>query len=114
MQTYRLASGVFVGTQADAKASGEKWEPVEVPTNPKADLIKFLNELSDERKVDVNPKLVSDGASTAMQVITENETGKATVDAAIHTVMTCGTTTLGRFATAISMRYGQLGKGKRK
>lgn len=44
VKTYRLENGTYVGTQAEIP-KGETFETVEVPTNPKEDLLKFLNEL---------------------------------------------------------------------
>lgn len=42
MKLYQTASGIYVGTQAEAKEGGEGWGPVEVP-NSKPELIEWLN-----------------------------------------------------------------------
>lgn len=42
MKLYQTASGVYVGTQAEAKSEGNDWETVEIP-NSKPDLIEWLN-----------------------------------------------------------------------
>jgi hypothetical protein len=48
MKTYRSnETGLFVGRQLD-KVAGETYTEVEVPTNPKEDLLKFLNEISSQ------------------------------------------------------------------
>lgn len=42
MLFYQLADGTFVGTQGEAKKSGQEWESVEVPTD-KPNLLEYLN-----------------------------------------------------------------------
>lgn len=44
---YQLADGTLVGTQADAKASKQPWEQVDVPTD-KAGLMDHINRLRGE------------------------------------------------------------------
>ena len=42
MKLYQTASGMYVGTQAEAKGEGQGWAPVEVPVS-KPELIEWLN-----------------------------------------------------------------------
>lgn len=44
MDYYKLSDGTLVGTQADARKSGQKWEPHAVPTD-KMGLMEYLNRL---------------------------------------------------------------------
>lgn len=117
MNLYRLkTSNQFVGTQAEAKASGEEWEPFEFPVNPKADAIAALNALITEKKVDCQPSVqtVTDEASTAERTITQNLDGKVNVEGTIEFIMKAHVLTLGRIASAVSLRYNELSKRTRK
>lgn len=57
MNLYRLPDGTWVGTQAEWKVKAKEMgfaanvapEPIDVPINPKADLIAFLNARNEER-----------------------------------------------------------------
>lgn len=44
MNTYQLADKTYVGTQAEAKASDQTFQAVDIPTDKKG-LIDFINEL---------------------------------------------------------------------
>ena len=44
MNTYELADGMLVGTQAEAKSSGQTWALLEIPNTSKPDLIAWLND----------------------------------------------------------------------
>tara|TARA_Y100001001_G_C7987075_1_gene301541 strand:+ start:1236 stop:1589 length:354 start_codon:yes stop_codon:yes gene_type:complete len=117
MNLYRLkASNQFVGTQAEAKASGEDWEPFEFPVNPKADAIAALNALIAEKKVDSQPlvETETDEASTAERITTQNLDGKVNVEGTITFIMKAHVLTLGRIANAVSLRYNELSKRTRK
>jgi hypothetical protein len=119
MNLYRLkTSNQFVGTQAEAKTSGEEWEPFEFPVNPKADAIAALNALIAEKKVDSQPSVqtetVTDEASTAERTITQNLDGKVNVEGTIKFIMKAHVLTLGRIASAVSLRYNELSKRTRK
>ena len=121
MNLYRLkASNQFVGTQAEAKASGEDWEPFEFPVNPKADAIAALNALIAEKKVDCQPlvetetETETDEARTAERITTQNLDGKVNVEGTITFIMKAHVLTLGRIANAVSLRYNELSKRTRK
>lgn len=63
MKTYRSnETGLFVARQAD-QVEGETYETVEVPTNPKEEHIKFLNQLQAEQPL---PLAVSDSPAPRM------------------------------------------------
>ena len=53
MKTYVLEDGTYVGTKAEAEASGQYYDVFEIPM-AKADLIAFVNTLTKGEKVDVN------------------------------------------------------------
>ena len=123
MNLYRLkASNQFVGTQAEAKASGEEWEPFEFPINPKADTIEALNRLVAEaapqaaQPTEPTPTEVevTDDATYAERTVTQTADGKQTVEGAVELIMTCSSITLGRLSKAVAIRFGELAKRKRK
>lgn len=49
MDFYKLADGTLVGTQAEARKSGQKWEAHAVPTD-KQGLLDYLNGLNSGQK----------------------------------------------------------------
>lgn len=124
MNLYRLKDGTFVGTQADAKSSGQEWEPFDFPTNPKSDTIEALNKLVGETQAQEAPQPaepetpieseVTDDATYAERIITQNLDGKTNVESAVNFIMKAHVITLGRLASAVSLRYNELSKRKRK
>lgn len=122
MNLYRLkTSKKFVGTKADAKQSGEEWEPYDFPINPKADTIAALNRLVDEAQTQEAPQPaepqtpeVTDDASYAERMVTQTADGKQTVEEAVELIMTCSSITLGRLSKAVAIRFGELAKRKKK
>lgn len=105
MKMYRLkSSGNFVGTQAEIP-KGESYDTVEVPTNPKSDLIKFLNDL-------VSEKCDKDRDFSAQTIISFMDDGKEKVEQTIESIAQCGLLTLGRYANAIAIRYQEIGNEK--
>lgn len=122
MNLYRLEDGTFVGTQADAKSSGQKWEPFDFPINPKADTIQALNRLVAEKASQTpqpaeptpTTETVTDEASHAERLVTQNLDGKEKVEGVVEFIMKAHVLTLGRVAGAVSLRYNELAKRKRK
>ena len=119
MNLYRLkTSKNFVGTQADAKQSGEEWEAFECPTD-KAGLLETLNSLVDETQTQEAPQPAEPEASVekvtpAERIVTQNLDGKDATEFCIQKIMSAHVLTLGRFASAVSLRYNDLSKRKRK
>jgi len=116
MNLYRLKDGTFVGTQADAKQSGQEWEPFDFPINPKSDTIQALNRLvAEEAPQAPQPaEPTTDEVTFAERMVTQTADGKQTVEGAVELIMTCSSITLGRLSKAVAIRFGELAKRKRK
>jgi len=94
-------------TQAEAKSSGDDFEPIEVPTDARG-LVEYLNKI---REVALPP--VSPYEQGATKILSGMDDGTNTTEQVVESIMTCGRYTLGRYAMAVSLRFGQMEKGKR-
>lgn len=112
MKFYRLKdSGLLVGTQAEAKKSDEEWEEFHIETD-KDSLMALYNGFIEVQKVHDEPSPSTMKESVAVQIVSEVEDGKSTVDSAIDLILSSGYTTLSRLAMAVSTRYAEMAKLK--
>jgi hypothetical protein len=130
MDYYKLADGTLVGTQADARASKQKWEWHAVPTD-KLGLMDYLNarkiaagEPSTRDFAQAARELPSPAPLTALEVVSVardrslerlariDAPDGVDVDGIGETILKSSGYVLASFAEAVAMRYGMLAKGR--
>ncbi len=119
MKMYKTHSGLFLRTQDEAKGSGEEYEKVDIPTDSHG-LVAYLNDLTAEIRATYTLTTDPEASTSkyeqpgAIRTVSRMADGMTT-DEVVELIMTCSSgTTLGRYAMAVSMRFDDMGKRRKK